>query len=233
MARCQKVCGSQSRSSPFCSSPRWSSAWCGTGGDGSACCPLLTLPHPLTAPAGIPPRRASRSQSRQHLRRPPRPPGPRRSASTPVGCRPSATTPPSRGMRPNARSPTYGCPNRGRTGSPPEPVRRRSRSAVGRPRRRRASRLRPMSAPSRLRRPAGAPARTARQVPERVRPQHARPARRRRPRRGLLGGRRGHPADRRPRARSSPTVIDARCAHGWPAAACAPRPTPARCCGRC
>ena len=50
-------------------------------------------------------------------------------------------------------------------------------------------------------RPAGAPARAVGQVAEHAGPRHARPARRRRPRRGVVGSRRGHPADRRPGAR--------------------------------
>ncbi len=51
------------------------------------------------------------------------------------------------------------------------------------------------------RRQARAPARPAGQVAEHAGTQHARPARRRRPRRGVVGVGRGHPADRRSRPR--------------------------------
>ena len=68
MASCRKLCGSQSRSSPFWSWLCWSSGWCGTGVDGSAC-RLQTLPLRSTAPADIPRLQASRSPS-QRLREP-------------------------------------------------------------------------------------------------------------------------------------------------------------------
>ena len=197
---------------------------------GSACSSRQTLPHRSTVPAGTPRLRASRSHNRQH-----RPAGPARSrpaldTSGLPAVGDDATIPRDAPKRPIADvqlpEPAAEPPSSSARAAEPEPPSRRAgrsaRAGCARSRRHRAAG-----------RPAGAAARPAGQVAERAGPQHARPARRRRPRRGLLGGRRGHPADRRPRARRHRIGGRPRCARGWPAAVCAPRPTPARCCARC
>ncbi len=78
---------------------------------------------------------------------PPPAPRPRRSASTPAACPPSATTPPSRATRPSGPSPTSGCPSRRPPRSPSRlmPTRKPLLRLISAPSRR----LRPISAPSR------------------------------------------------------------------------------------
>ena len=182
MAPCPRVCGSQSRSSPF-----WSSllSWCSASSDhaaaesGSTRPPAQTLPHRSTDPVDTPPLRASRSHNRQHLPRPRRPQRRHRSALTPAGCPPSATTPPSRVTRRNVPSPTFCCPSRqllppnlracsarGSRGDAGCARHRGGSPCCARRRRHRADRGTP-----------GAAARAALEIAERAGPQHARPAR--------------------------------------------------------
>ena len=143
MTACPSLCGSQSRSSPS-----WSSlqSWCTASSDTAAARssstrpPAQTLPHRSIGQADTPPLPPSRSHNRQHLRRPRRPPRRHRNASTPAVCPRSATTPPSRVMRPSGPSPTWRCPNR-----PPRPQRPRFNRKRLRP---------PISAPSHRRKVA-------------------------------------------------------------------------------
>ena len=214
-------CGSLSRSSPSWSSLHWSSGWCGTGGVGSVC--PQTLPPRSTDPVDTPRRRASRS-ARQRL--------PSRANIEPA-CPRSVTTPPCRATRPSGRSPRCGCPSR-RWSSEPK-SRRSARGPGARP-----PPVEPEPEPAAPDLDAIAPAegRLERLRGRLAKSQNALG----RSMLGLLGG--GDLdeesweevedtlliADLGPVVTAS--VVDA-LRSGWPAAACAPRPTPARCCARC
>ena len=198
-----------------------------------------TLPHPSTDPADTPPRRASRSHNRAlrpsraaghaGAHRHHRPARRRRRRHHPAG-RAEAAHRRRHAARADRRPPSLrSAPNRPQ---PPEPCARAGPRA-GTPSRPTEPVAPDVDAIAPAGRPAGAAARPAREIAERARPQHAGPARRWRSRRGLLGGRRGHPADRRPRPRRHRVGGHRAARAAGQQHACAPRPTPARCCATC
>ena len=180
------------------------------------------------APAATPRRQASRSAA---------PPTTRRSARHQRAARGRRRRDHSARRAAGARSPTSSCPNPRRFSRRPNagchrhlPRRRR------RPARRRglgdpvAAEIEAIAPPEgRLERLRGRLARSQNALG----PQHAGPDRRRRPRRRLLAGRRGHPAGRRPGSGRHRVGDRRSCAAGWPAATCAPRPTRRPCCATC